>query len=263
MARHGPGKPLRPGAGEFPGAEQGLGWARYQFKGSKVYAEVDAQGRLLEQDGRVRIRYRVDDDDERTYLAAARNLREIGDEPPPPPKPAPPKPASRPRRKSSRRVAPHFVASEDEELTLLASAPEDEPPIVVYTDGACRGNPGPAGLGVVLISGDHRKEISEYLGHGTNNIAELMAVKRALEEIKATGRRILMHIDSEYVRGVLSLGWKAKANRELIEDLREFCATFPDLHFVKVPAHSGVEENECADRLANQAIEKHVGKSKR
>jgi ribonuclease HI len=127
-------------------------------------------------------------------------------------------------------------------------------PIHAWTDGACSGNPGPAAIGVVLVCGDRRKEISEYLGEGTNNIAELSAVKRALESIRDRKRTVYLYSDSSYVIGLLKSGWKARANRELVEAIRALRARFPDLRLVKVAGHSGVKENERADALARDAI---------
>src|SRR5438309_6949357 len=103
-----------------------------------------------------------------------------------------------------------------------------KPPIIAYTDGACTGNPGPMGIGVVLIAGSHRKEISEYLGpRGTNNIAELTAILRALEAIKDRSRPVVIHSDSAYAIGLLSSGWKAKANTELVARIRALLREFP------------------------------------
>lgn len=127
-------------------------------------------------------------------------------------------------------------------------------PIHAYTDGACSGNPGPAGLGVVLVSGERRREISEYLGEATNNIAELLAVKRALEAIRDRARTVYLYSDSTYVLGLLGKGWKARANRQLVQELRALADRFTDLRMVKVPAHAGVAENERADELARKAI---------
>jgi ribonuclease HI len=115
------------------------------------------------------------------------------------------------------------------------------------------------GIGVVLLSGKHRKEISEYLGpRGTNNIAELVAIERALEAIKDRARPVVVHSDSSYAIGLLSAGWKAKANRELVERIRALVRSFPHLRFVKVAGHAGVAENERCDELARQAIERGV-----
>src|SRR5690606_5804567 len=124
----------------------------------------------------------------------------------------------------------------------------------VWTDGACTGNPGPAGLGVVLIDGERREELSEYLGHGTNNIAELTAIERGLQLVGDRTRPVLVYTDSSYSIGLLSQGWKAKANVELVARIRELCRSFTDLRFVKVAGHAGIELNERTDFLATSAV---------
>jgi ribonuclease HI len=133
-------------------------------------------------------------------------------------------------------------------------------PIVIYTDGACTGNPGPAGIGVVILDGRERREISEYLGQGTNNIAELTAIERALEAVtpQERARPVLVHSDSSYAIGLLSKGWKAKANADLVTRIRGLARDFGDLRFVKVRGHSGVAENERCDELARTAINRRV-----
>jgi ribonuclease HI len=132
----------------------------------------------------------------------------------------------------------------------------DENAIIVYADGACSGNPGPAGLGVVLIDGASRRELSEYLGEGTNNVAELTAIGRAAEAIEDRGRPVRMHTDSQYAIGVLQKGWKAKANVELVTRVRKLLAGFSDLQLHYVRGHSGIPLNERADALAVQAVER-------
>ena len=129
--------------------------------------------------------------------------------------------------------------------------------VEVWTDGACSGNPGPAGIGVVILDGGKRRELSEYLGMGTNNIAELMAIVRALEEVPRE-RTIVLHADSSYALGLLGKGWKAKANQELVERMRKLARDFHDLRLVKVDGHAGVAENERADELARTAIVKRT-----
>ena len=131
-------------------------------------------------------------------------------------------------------------------------------PIIAYTDGACSGNPGPAGIGVVLVCGDKRKEISAYIGEGTSNIAELSAVVAALEAIKDRTREVVVHTDSSYTIGVLSKGWKAKKNVELIAQTRALAAAFSNLRFQWVPGHSGVVENERCDELARAAVKRRA-----
>ncbi len=127
-------------------------------------------------------------------------------------------------------------------------------PVEVYTDGACSGNPGPAGVGVVMKYKGHTKEISKYIGHATNNIAELLAVLTALRAIKDPSRKIVLYTDSTYVEGVLAKNWKARANREIIRAIKKEMQRFADLTIKKVEGHTGVEGNEQADRLAREAI---------
>jgi ribonuclease HI len=230
--------------------------ARFQrrvFRGQKVWAEVGADGQLAaDPEGRVEIRYKLEDT--RAYRANGRNLEVIAGAEPvdaaalPPAAAAggaTPRPA-RPRRKSPAPAPAPAPGPVTDGL--------DVPPIIAYTDGACTGNPGPMGIGVVLVAGDRRKEISEYLGVGTNNIAELTAMLRALEAIKDRDRPVLLHSDSNYAIGVVGKGWKAKANQELVARIRALGATFRALRFVKVEGHAGVPENERCDELAREAI---------
>jgi len=126
--------------------------------------------------------------------------------------------------------------------------------ILAFTDGACSGNPGPAGIGVVLVCGEFRKEISEYIGEATSNIAELTAVVRALSAIRDRTRHVILHSDSEYTIGTLTRDWKIRANKPLIEQARALAATFGHLRFEWVPGHAGVAENERCDELARTAI---------
>lgn len=124
--------------------------------------------------------------------------------------------------------------------------------IHIYADGACSGNPGPAGIGVVLFYQSHKKELSEYIGHGTNNIAELTAIKRALETIKDTKRDIpiRLYVDSNYVIGLFTKNWKAKKNIELIESIKNLLIKFTNVEFIKVKGHSRNKGNNRADYLA-------------
>lgn len=127
--------------------------------------------------------------------------------------------------------------------------------ILAFTDGACSGNPGPAGIGIVLVCGSHRKEISEYIGEATSNIAELRAVLRALSTIKDRDRHVILHTDSEYAIGTLTKTWKLRANKHLIEQARALTATFTHLRFEWIPGHAGIAENERCDVLARAAIQ--------
>jgi ribonuclease HI len=212
-----------------------------RFKGQMVFVRTDEGGRpILDADGRAEMKYR--ESDERSYRPSPQNLVPAGDAAPGP------EPAARP-------AAPARAAKKP-------AAPVGKTPpgdvVHVWTDGACSGNPGPMGIGVVVIAGDKRKELGEFLGRGTNNIAELTAVRRGLE-VAATiapgqDRAFRVYTDSRYTIGLLSQGWKAKANQELVAELRQFLRAYPRLQMVKVEGHAGVPENERCDLLARQAI---------
>ncbi len=129
----------------------------------------------------------------------------------------------------------------------------------LWTDGACSGNPGPSGLGVYAeLDGEVFGEISEYLGQGTNNIAELTAMLRALALVDDPRRAVDLMSDSDYGIKVVTGVYKAKKNRELILEIRQAAARFTDLQFVKVPGHAGVPGNERADELAVLAVERRA-----
>jgi ribonuclease HI len=127
---------------------------------------------------------------------------------------------------------------------------------VVYTDGACSGNPGPAGAGFIVIEpGGKIREGNEYLGTATNNVAELTAILRGVEAISDLNAPARVHTDSGYSIGVLQKGWKAKANPELIAKIRDVLSERPKVRLVYVPGHAGVPMNERADELAREAVQ--------
>jgi ribonuclease HI len=173
------------------------------------------------------------------------------------------KPGGRVYRAGTRNLEPdplHQMLSDAEAAPgaaarspAKAAEPVPADAFIVYADGACTGNPGPSGIGVVLIDGKERRELSEYLGEGTNNIAELTAIVRALEEAPRA-RTVVLHSDSAYALGLLGQAWKAKANRELVERMRAIAREFRDLRLVKVAGHAGIPENERADALAREAV---------
>jgi ribonuclease HI len=203
---------------------------RHRLRDGEVWAKVDDTGALVtDRDGRVEVVYKAVAD-AKVYRAGARNLVALGGEP--------------------VEIAAAAVAS----VAAAASPADPGNAIHVWTDGACTGNPGPAGLGVVIVDGGQREEVSEFLGDGTNNIAELTAILRGLEKIVDRKRPVIVYSDSQYSIGLLTKPWKAKANKELVEELRGLCRTFRDLRFVKVPGHAGVPLNERCDQLARAAI---------
>jgi len=126
--------------------------------------------------------------------------------------------------------------------------------IQVYTDGACTGNPGPAGCGVILVFKERVKELSEFIGAATNNIAELTAVELALRTIRDKSLPVRIYCDSTYVIGVLTGTLKVRANTALVARIRGVMDTFADLAFEKVRGHAGDARNERADALARQAV---------
>jgi ribonuclease HI len=211
-------------------------WVRMRFKRNKVWVATDPGGTPLAPGGRARIKYQLDQDQD--YRVRAEDLRDLDG-------PAP-KSAAEPSapRRSGRRTASGPAATD----------PDDGRVIHVYTDGASSGNPGPSGIGVVLRCGDQRKEISEYIGIATNNIAELLAIAKGLAAVKNRRMPVRVYTDSSYAHGVLTLNWKPKKNLDLIAAVRRTLAGFADLRVIKVPGHCGVEDNERADRLAVAAI---------
>ena len=121
-------------------------------------------------------------------------------------------------------------------------------------DGACKGNPGPAGSGVLLRFGPHERRLARFLGTATNNIAELTAIRMALESVKDPSREIRLHTDSTYSRGVVTGAMKAKKNRDLINAIQQLMRRLPRLRLIWVRGHAGDPGNEEADRLARWAV---------
>lgn len=132
------------------------------------------------------------------------------------------------------------------------------PQITVYTDGAARGNPGPGGYGVVLLSGQFRKEMSEGYRHTTNNRMELLAVIVALETLKIPGSEVTVYTDSKYVADAVTKGWvfdwvkkrfKGKKNPDLWLRFLEIYKKH-NVKFVWVKGHANNPLNERCDELA-------------
>jgi ribonuclease HI len=210
-----------------------------RFKGEQVWARADESGQLvLDADGRAEMKYR--ETDTKSYRPSPGNL--IPDEGGAPGD----RPPERKRRASG--ASPKTSAKAPARTPSAAGGA-----VEIWTDGACSGNPGPMGIGVVVIDGPKRREKGEYLGVGTNNIAELTAIGRGIELAGDGGRRMRVYTDSSYAIGVLSKGWKAKANQELIAQLKRQIAPL-DVEFVKVAGHAGVPENERCDELARDAV---------
>ncbi len=126
--------------------------------------------------------------------------------------------------------------------------------IIVYTDGGCKHNPGPMGIGVVMNYKGRTKLYSEYLGQGTNNIAELTAILRALQLLKTRDIPVVIYTDSEYAIGVLTGRYKIRKNQALIAKIKALMSDFSRIEFKKVKGHKGIPGNELVDTLAGRAI---------
>jgi ribonuclease HI len=137
--------------------------------------------------------------------------------------------------------------------------------VTIYTDGACKGNPGPGGWGAWLRSGEHERELWGGEAQTTNNRMELQAVIEALGALKRPSV-VQLHVDSEYVRNGITTwihGWKRRGwrtadnkpvkNVDLWQRLEAACAPHRiTWHWVR--GHSGVPGNERADALANRGV---------
>ena len=134
--------------------------------------------------------------------------------------------------------------------------------VIVYTDGACTGNPGKGGYGAVIIDGDRRKELSSGYKLTTNNRMEMMGAIAALESLPSNSK-VKLHSDSKYIVDAIVKGWAKKwqangwkrnkkemaKNPDLWQELLDLCKIH-DVEFVWVKGHAGIPENERCDRLA-------------
>jgi ribonuclease HI len=134
----------------------------------------------------------------------------------------------------------------------------------MYTDGSSRGNPGPGGYGVILMSGNHRKELAQGYRKTTNNRMELMAVVAGLESLKKTGLNITVYTDSQYVAKAIQEGWLdkwiatqfkgGKKNKDLWMQFYEL-AKKHKIKFVWVKGHANNPLNNRCDELATAAAD--------
>jgi ribonuclease HI len=130
--------------------------------------------------------------------------------------------------------------------------------ITVYTDGAARGNPGPGGYGIVLLSGHHRKELSGGFRLTTNNRMELMAVIIALETLRQPGSDVTIFTDSRYVADAVEKGWvfeweNKRFRKKMNSDLWiRFLKSYRQhrVKFIWIKGHAENAENERCDELA-------------
>lgn len=136
-----------------------------------------------------------------------------------------------------------------------------EKKIIIYTDGAARGNPGPGGYGVVMKYGTHRKELSGGFRHTTNNRMELLAVIVALEQLKYNGSPATIYSDSKYVCEAVNQKWLFEWERKRFKKIknpdlwRRFLPLIRkhNLEMIWIKGHNNIPENERCDHLAVEA----------
>ena len=145
--------------------------------------------------------------------------------------------------------------------------------VEIFTDGACRGNPGPGGWGALLRAGTHEKEIYGAEPETTNNRMELMAAIRALESL-TRACDVTVTTDSQYVRKGISewlpqwkrRGWKTADKKPLknvdLWQRLEQAASAHRIQWLWIKGHAGHPENERADRLANRAIDEYLAQTR-
>ncbi len=243
-------------------------WRSAEFKDKKVWVEVDDQGALNPKRGLVSIRYSRSSG-AKVYSGSA---SKVALDTSAPLETLDAGTASKPSSKSSASKGSGFgkagtrtdaqkAMAQEAAISLITSF--DKSVALCFTDGACKGNPGPAGSGAHLQLPDGRiVEASLALGKATNNIAELKAIDLALtlleESELAADVEVALFTDSSYSNGVLTRGWKAKANQALIQGIKAGLASRPKVTIYWIAGHVGVDGNERADELANQGV---LGKS--
>ena len=130
--------------------------------------------------------------------------------------------------------------------------------IKIYADGACRGNQfakNIGGYGVVLLYGEHKKELKDAFKNVTNNQMEILSVIEGLKALKQYDIPVEVYSDSQYVVNTVNLNWKKNANQDLWEELYNYIGKVKDIKFIKVKGHSDNIYNNRADQLANEAMD--------
>lgn len=255
-------------------------WEKRYFKGDEVWVETDSEGEPVVDDGRVFMKYR-DEADAKIYEPHADNIaaspeddrdnwvRDLEE-----------REAELEERERQLDVREQALDDREEALERWESELKDrgvsgddyesrsaaQPDVLdelepleagvveFHTDGACSGNPGPAGFGVVRRTEDDYEEWRTYIGRGTNNVAELRAIESALESVEDRSRDVRLFTDSRYAIGVLTKDWNVNANQELVKRIRKLLNAFDDVTIDKIEGHAGDPLNERADDLARGAI---------
>jgi ribonuclease HI len=225
--------------------DDNINWKRMVFKKNKVWLATGKDQKPVTKNGKVLIRYQLDQDYE--YWVLSKNIKPIDS--------LQRNEKTEKGEKSTKKSSKQKGTKTKSDTELLVETSCDDA-INIYTDGASAGNPGPSGIGVVLRFGEHEKEISRYIGITTNNMAELEAIRSGLMAVKNSNLPVRVFTDSRYACGVLTQGWKAKKNQDIIESIKKTLSKFNDLKFIKVKGHVGIEGNERADFLATSAIKK-------
>ena len=206
-------------------------WVRKRFKGNKVWVEIDSDGKPVKKDGKCRIKYQLNQDYD--YWVLPQGIKPLD--------------STQPASKNKKRA--HNAAKE-----APCKAEHLKEAICIFTDGASSGNPGHSGIGILFRYKGHVKEISKYIGIATNNIAELEAIRRGIQEVKNKNLPVRVFTDSKYAYGLLSLGWKARINQDIVTSIKGILSTFKDIKICKIRGHAGEEGNVRADFLATSAI---------
>jgi ribonuclease HI len=198
-------------------------WTRMRFKRNKVWVATDAEGVPVIEEGRVLVKYQVNQPHQ--YRVRADNIRPL-EAPPVGAVPGPPP-----------------------ETEVAGESPD---PICIYTHGASEGNPGPSGIGVLLRYGDRKKEISRFIGKGNRHTAALEAIRAGLAQVRNRNLPARVFTGSGYAYGLLAQGRPMKNHAASVADIRQLMTGFRDLKFVRV---RGDTNHGRAVRLAATAIE--------
>ena len=175
-------------------------WKRMHFKKNKVWVALSTDGIPDIQAGKALIKYQLHQS--HAYRVHADSLYPLDE-----PEQIEFTGSIATKSSASRLSIPSKVPA----AKIDEAVPEDA--IVIYVDGACSGNPGPAGIGVLMRYGCHQREISRFIGLATNNIAELKAIRVGLQAVRDRNKPVRVYTDSNYAFGLLTAAGKLKRTR--------------------------------------------------